>query len=200
MNQGVSGCDGEGVLHQHISGPPRHFTEDQNWGRCRYCNKGGLLFLLCETCNQDGIVYEHDLVNMYRNQKITGKELEDRVIQVLVTSTRENEVQLFFKVISEMMGIDNENLREAFANDRIEMTTELKYSTELDYNNVQAIIKNSYYINNFHAFETDDHNYLTISISEYLCMLEVGTIWLINQYIRDVPIAPIENHDTTIQS
>jgi hypothetical protein len=167
--------------------------QQQNWGRCRNCNKGGLLMLVCATCNQDGIVYQADLVNMYRQQKITGQELEDHVIQVMVTSTKENEVELFFKVVSEMMGIDNENLKEAFVKDRIEMLAELRYSKELEYNNVQKIIQNSYYINEFHEFETDDHNYLSISLNEYFCMLEVGTIWLLNQYLRDLPVAPINN-------
>lgn len=164
----------------------------KNWGRCQCCNKGGVLWLPRDTCNQDGIVYEHDLVNMYRTQKIVGTELQDRVIQALVTSTKENEVQVFFKIISEMMGIDNENLKEAFANDRIEMTIEWEFSRELEFNNVQQIIKNCYYINDFHDFETYDNNYLSISRSEYLCMLEVGTIWLINQYIRDLPVAPVK--------
>jgi hypothetical protein len=181
MNQDVSSYYEEELLQR------------QNWGRCRNCNKGGLLMSRCNTCNQDGIKHQPDLVNMYRKQKITGKELEDRVIQVMVTSTKENEVELFFKVISEMMGIDNENLNEAFVMDRCEMLAEVGYSRELEYNNVQQIIRNSYYLNEFDDFETDDHNYLSISQCEFFCMLEVGTIWLLNQYLRDLPIAPINN-------
>jgi hypothetical protein len=175
-----------------------HYYEEEllkkeNWGRCRNCNKGGLLMLRCETCKQDGIVYQADLVNMHRKQKITGKELEDRVVQVMITSTIENEVELFFKVISEMMGIDNENIKDKFVNDRIEMLGEVGYSRELEYNNVQLLIKNSYYLNDFDDFETDDNNYLSMSQDEYCCMLEVGSIWLLNQYLRDLPIAPINN-------
>lgn len=85
------------------------------------------------------------------------------------------------------MGVDNANIITYFANDRIELVNFLELY------NVYDVMANSYHLYDVGEYETNDHNYFDILQNEYLVMLEVGALWLINQYRRDLPMATVDD-------
>jgi hypothetical protein len=54
---------------------------------------------------------------------------------------------------------------------------------------------NSYHVYDVEEFQTKKNIYFKIQQSEYLVMLEVGVIWLLNQYRRDLVTATISEID-----
>jgi hypothetical protein len=139
----------------------------------------------CRTCNHEN-AYEDDIVNIPRNQVIVGLELKERVIETLLISQIENELFYFFKVNGDAMGIKQRCALSYFAYDRIELVSEL-----LDLNNEKDVMAHSYHVCDVTEFQTIKNIYFSIPQMEYLVMLQVGAIWLVNQYRRDLIFATV---------